>query len=153
MKCKSSGVNLTIHLPLTLLQILPVSLSLTRYALMMSCWAKQPDDRPTFSEIVSRISDYTEAIAGYLDINFNPFERKIGKQVATEEGATPETPDNEKDVLVSADLLAKKLTSENVNSKGVRKLSEDKLSSASGIEIRIESPSEEGSIANNELKV
>ena len=41
---------------------------------MMKCWAKQPDGRPSFSDIVISISKYTEVIAGYLDINFNPFK-------------------------------------------------------------------------------
>lgn len=136
---------------------------------MMSCWARHPDDRPTFSEIVKKISSYTEVIAGYLDINFNPFETKY-KQTGTQ-AAT------ERDVLVSADILAKKLTSDKVKSKdeknsmksspraspcaspqsspllNVRKLSEEQVSSTSGIEIHIDSPSDDGSTANNDLKV
>ena len=139
---------------------------------MMSCWTKQPDDRPNFSEIVKKISNYTEVIAGYLDINFNPFETKykqIGTRAATE-ATTPETPDNEREVLVSADVLAKRLISEKKKNSSPsvspcaspksspllngRKSSEEQLLSlTSGIEIRIDSPSEEGSVANSDLKV
>ena len=41
---------------------------------MRRCWAKSPDRRPTFSDLVETISEYTEKIAGYLDISlYNPF--------------------------------------------------------------------------------
>ncbi len=41
---------------------------------MQRCWEKSPDRRPTFSDLVETISEYTEKIAGYLDISlYNPF--------------------------------------------------------------------------------
>ncbi len=41
---------------------------------MKQCWAESPEDRPTFSDLVENVSEYTEKIAGYLDINlYNPF--------------------------------------------------------------------------------
>ena len=40
---------------------------------MMNCWSQVPQKRPCFSEIVANISNYTEDIAGYLDVNFSPF--------------------------------------------------------------------------------
>lgn len=139
---------------------------------MMSCWVRKTDERPSFSEIVKKISNYTEVIAGYLDINFNPFETKY-KQTDTQaaiNATTAETPDSERDVFVSADVLAKKLIAEKDKNSSPRvspcaspksspllngrKSSEEQLLSlTSGIEIRIDSPSEEGSVANSDLKV
>ena len=44
-----------------------------RYQLMKECWDIVPDDRPSFKEIHTNTSKYTERIAGYLEIGFNPF--------------------------------------------------------------------------------
>ena len=143
---------------------------------MMSCWAKKPEDRPAFSEVVKTISNYTEAIAGYLDINFNPFKSShdLPDNEAAAASATLNSPDNEKDVLISAELLAKQLDSKKTKDKNkkspksspkpspraspsaspqtspllkVRKMKGDQISatSSTGIEIRIDSPSEDGS--------
>ena len=40
---------------------------------MRKCWEKIPRDRPTFKELSTNISKYTERIAGYLEMGFNPF--------------------------------------------------------------------------------
>ena len=40
---------------------------------MMKCWEAAPDDRPSFKELHKAISKYTECIAGYLEIGYNPF--------------------------------------------------------------------------------
>ena len=40
---------------------------------MSRCWEFQPEDRPSFSELHANISNYLEKIAGYLEVNFNPF--------------------------------------------------------------------------------
>ena len=40
---------------------------------MMKCWEAAPDNRPTFKELHKDISKYAECIAGYLDVEFNPF--------------------------------------------------------------------------------
>lgn len=165
----------------------------------MSCWAKQPDDRPCFSDIIKRISKYTEAIAGYLDINFNPFEsvHSLPDSQTAAATAVPDSPDDEKDIKISAELLAKQLDSGKTKSKGtkkskspkvspkvspksspkaspkpsprasprisprtspmlkLRKLKDDQRSiiPSPGIEIRIESPSEDGSITSGLLSV
>ena len=78
---------------------------------MRSCWSKKAQERPFFSEVVKTISNYTEIIAGYLDINFNPFESSYsptGSTAATAALTTiPDSPDSEKDVLVSSELLRK----------------------------------------------
>ena len=39
----------------------------------MECWKAAPDDRPCFKELHTTTSKYTERIAGYLEIGFNPF--------------------------------------------------------------------------------
>ena len=166
---------------------------------MMNCWAKKPEDRPAFSEIAKNISNYTEAIAGYLDINFNPFKSShdLPDNEAAAASATLNSPDNEKDVLISAELLAKQLDSKKTKDKNrkkskspkgsprvtpkvtpksspkpsprasprvspraspllkLRKLKDDQSSttSSAGIEIRIESPSEDGSVTSGLLSV
>lgn len=45
----------------------------SRYSIMMTCWSPNPNERPTFKEIVKILSGYTETLAGYLDMNSNPF--------------------------------------------------------------------------------
>ena len=88
---------------------------------MMSCWTKQPNDRPNFNIIVTKISNYTEAIAGYLDINcFNPF--KSTHSLYDNEGAAavttiPSSPCYEKDVLDSTELLEQQSPSNKIKSK------------------------------------
>lgn len=157
---------------------------------MMKCWSKLPEERPPFSEIVTTVSNYTECIAGYLDINFNPF--KSTHDLTNTDSPAPTTldsPDDKKDVLISAELLAKlnssKQTKDKKKSKSprgtpkaspkasprpsprasprispraspllkIRKLKEDQASTTSGIEIRIESPSEDGSVTSGLLSV
>ena len=162
---------------------------------MMNCWAKQPEGRPSFSDVVTIISKYTEVIAGYLDINFNPFQSTSnladGNTAAADD--VPISPDDEKDIMISAELLAKQLYSSKAKTKEkkktkspkpspkatpksspkpspkpspkasprsspllkLRKLKEDQLSTSSstGIEIRIQSPSEDGSVTSGLLSV
>ena len=153
----------------------------------MKCWSKLPDERPPFSEIVTTVSNYTECIAGYLDINFNPFKSTHDLTNTDSPAATTlDSPTNEKDVLISAELLAKlKQTKDKKKSKSprgtpkaspkasprpsprasprispraspllkIRKLKEDQLSTTSGFVIRIESPSEDGSVTSGLLSV
>ena len=80
-----------------------------RYSLMMSCWSKEAQERPIFSDVVKTISNYTEIIAGYLDINFNPFESSYSPTGSTAATAAltyvPDSPDSEKDALASSELL------------------------------------------------
>ena len=40
---------------------------------MMKCWETAPEDRPSFKELHKVTSKYTEHIAGYLEIGYNPF--------------------------------------------------------------------------------
>ena len=158
---------------------------------MVSCWNKEPDNRPGFADIVTKISNYTEAIAGYLDINFNPFKsiHTLPDNEAAAATTVLNSPDNEKDILISAELLAKQTKSKDKkkakSKKGsvspkvtpkstpkpsprssprisprvspllkLRKLKDDQLSASSvGIEIHIESPSEDGSVKSGLLSV
>ena len=39
---------------------------------MRECWKELPDNRPTFSDLVTTISTSLEAIAGYLDLTVVP---------------------------------------------------------------------------------
>ena len=41
---------------------------------MVRCWEFDLAGRPTFSTIYSQTTSYLERIAGYLELNFNPFE-------------------------------------------------------------------------------
>lgn len=40
---------------------------------MMLCWSEEPDERPSFSDIVKIVENRMGAIAGYLDVGYNPF--------------------------------------------------------------------------------
>ena len=87
---------------------------------MMKCWSKEPDDRPPFTEIVTTISKYTECIAGYLDVNFNPFKSThdlTNTDSPAAAAATPDSPEDEKDILISAELLAKLNSSKTTKDK------------------------------------
>ena len=132
---------------------------------MMNCWIKLPDERPSFRDVVSTISDYTELIAGYLDIScYNPFEStytSIGSNTAATESL-----DNDRDTIansVSTEQLVHDTDSGNDTKKQralsksspcaspqasstlkFNKLTDEEPSTASsaGIEIRIQSPSQ-----------
>ena len=41
----------------------------------MQCWYMVPEDRPTFKELYSTVSQSIEREAGYLQFGFNPFTR------------------------------------------------------------------------------
>lgn len=120
---------------------------------MMDCWAKKPNDRPPFSNIVKTVSNYTEAIAGYTDVNFNPF---VTTHHPTSEVEAPfsGSPDNDRDAEVLVRSPKQASPSQDSPLLKSRKVSEGQLSTASGagIEIRIESPSEEGSVANSSIQ-
>lgn len=81
-----------------------------RYSLMMSCWAKQPNERPCFSDIVTTISNYTEAIAGYLEVNFSPFSSTYNLAVsqAANSAAVLDSPDTQA-MTVSSELPSRQL--------------------------------------------
>ena len=36
---------------------------------MQSCWKREPEDRPQFSELVSIISDILQSTAGYVEFS------------------------------------------------------------------------------------
>ena len=35
---------------------------------MLQCWKENPEERPSFSELVSNVSQKLEAVAGYMDV-------------------------------------------------------------------------------------
>ena len=62
-----------------------------RHQIMMKCWETAPEDRPSFKELHKVTSKYTEHIAGYLEIGYNPF---TGMQTAVKENE-PKDEENE----------------------------------------------------------
>ena len=61
----------------------------------MKCWETEPDSRPSFKELCENTSKYTEHIAGYLQVGFNPFNQMECVE-------TTSTQKNEKDKSESA---------------------------------------------------
>ena len=100
---------------------------------MMACWSKKAQERPTFGDIAIIISNYAEVIAGYLDINFNPFESFGSQAVSTAASAINidplDSPDYEKDIGESSSLLLRKL--EDSNQKLPKKCKSPKSTTAS----------------------
>ena len=41
----------------------------SRFSIISSCWKEEPEERPTFSDLVQEISSVLEAEAGYLDLS------------------------------------------------------------------------------------
>ena len=39
-----------------------------RYGLMLNCWNLDPNARPSFSDLVSSLSQSLEAMVGYMDV-------------------------------------------------------------------------------------
>ena len=136
---------------------------------MMNCWAKLPGERPSFSSILSTISNYAEVISGYLDINsYNPFEsyHSTGNGTTGSNKTATNLPDNDTDIIASSSTepLVKKDSSDDTKSEDTMSCTADEkkpkaLSKASphsspqaspepstmasaGIEIRIQTPSE-----------
>ena len=56
--------------------------------MMKECWEKVPENRPSFKELHTNTSKYIEHIAGYLEMEFNPFAK--AKHVTMEEKKTEE---------------------------------------------------------------
>ena len=52
--------------------------------ILYHCWEQQPEDRPTFSELVYSVSAALEGIAGYMD--FSPMGASGGVTEEVEEG-------------------------------------------------------------------
>ena len=82
--------------------------------MMLKCWHGIPEQRPTFTELSQIISSFIEHIAGYLDINYNPFAM------------------NSSDVVTNPNAVPGDTNCENIEPD-------------SGIKIRVQSPSEDGS--------
>ena len=39
-----------------------------RYAFVLHCWKLQPDERPSFSNLVDSLSQSIDSMAGYMDV-------------------------------------------------------------------------------------
>ena len=46
--------------------------------MMINCWEKAPEDRPTFKQLCARLNRHIERVAGYLEMGFNPFSAEEG---------------------------------------------------------------------------
>ncbi len=44
-----------------------MTLVLCRYSVVQSCWEESPEDRPNFSELVSKFSSCLSSMADYFD--------------------------------------------------------------------------------------
>ena len=129
---------------------------------MMNCWSKLPDERLPFSNVVLTLSNYTELIAGYLDIsNYNPFESmyaSIGSNAAAAEPSnndrytTIATCASTERLVHNSDSGSNITNSDDSDKKKQRSLSKSSqcaspqaspTASSGGIEIRIQSPLED----------
>jgi serine/threonine protein kinase len=94
--------------PVTLIQMLeegdrlpkPYNAACTKeiHQIMMKCWEAAPDDRPSFKELHKATSKYTEHVAGYLELGFNPFAGIEKAETHSKENE----PKDEEEVLESA---------------------------------------------------
>ena len=74
-----------------ILVVLPFLTLPTSHLLMCGCWDQIPEGRPTFSNLVSVISERLEGLAGYLD--FSPTWSSGGQaKVAPYDHLVPEQP-------------------------------------------------------------
>ena len=46
---------------------------------MMSCWKYNPEERPTFTDLVESVEDIMKPLAGYLDFSSTFVEDAIKK--------------------------------------------------------------------------
>jgi hypothetical protein len=68
---------------------------------MIDCWTKLPEERPSFTDVVSTVSNYAELVAGYLDIScYNPFE-SMYTSIGSDTGATGSS-GNYRDTIASS---------------------------------------------------
>ena len=59
------------------------------YMMMRKCWEMAPHDRPSFKDLHTNTSKYTERITGYLEMEYNPFagvKSTVDKETEEEEG-------------------------------------------------------------------
>ena len=69
---------------------------------MHNCWKLDPSSRPSFSELVSLLSQYLEAMAGYMDAF--TFEKQENKSSKVRVPSSEDTPYNLEDI--SSDIHA-----------------------------------------------
>ena len=68
---------------------------------MLQCWEYEPKDRPSFRKMHEKVSNYVEGIAGYLEVNFNPFKgRGSTSAVQVEEEKEEDMSDSDVEIHV-----------------------------------------------------
>ena len=55
-----------------------------RYDIMKKCWQEEPEQRPTFSELVTVISTSLEGMSVYLDLTTQPLAPAQSESQAAE---------------------------------------------------------------------
>ena len=62
---------------------------ISRYALMLQCWQFEAKNRPTFSHLVSSLSQSLEAMADYMDVGGTIFSNSNFLDKRTEPNSIP----------------------------------------------------------------
>ena len=65
------------------------------YTMMRQCWESVPEERPSFKTLYSNTSKIIEGIAGYLEMEFNPFTVQKVTEEKKEEQSTESSPREE----------------------------------------------------------
>ena len=61
-------VQITCELQNTIAIIITHCIILYRHDIMVQCWAGKAENRPTFSDLVSSLSEYLESLSGYTPL-------------------------------------------------------------------------------------
>ena len=67
------------------------------YSIMMKCWIKAQEDRPSFNELYCTVSQCVESLAGYMLLGFNPFTGNVGELEEEGEGKVLEEEEDEQE--------------------------------------------------------
>ena len=52
-----------------MLNVVMMSIILYSFSIMVKCWTLNPEDRPSFRELISDIDKMLQRAAGYLELN------------------------------------------------------------------------------------